>query len=866
MNLSLDAGEVVGSPVGGKCLPPILPKSVHRHAEKAMNNNTRQQAGTVGEERQATGERRAEHSGHNLVKEASQRPQDELEDTEHDYPLGAPAAILARAKLSKLVVDPSAEHPHWRLKAGPLLIACVTVCNESYMELQYCLETFQGRFPTGLNLGMVYVFLDACPDEEMQDKNESFQALVSLMGLEVSDGKAPMEEGGCRVYRGMLGFVQARLYVKGRGDFQKSKRRSITAFYRILAARIASGVSDAPVAVLHLDGDTGSALPKRDNAESGYGLQNVGKMMQIMENCKNLGAIASQVRILQRSKNALTLMQSFDCSTTYVGVFGGSSLIGRSIACFGMAVMYRYSALLESKVEGIPAPLKAFSRTPGKHLVDLVNLDMNEDQGMTTFVMRAGYDTKVCVVTRFYTYAPETLAELMGQRRRWQAGYFVGMPSQVFGWPSPHLQVKKYRWLMAFIVMTMWTNAFLLPGTVGVGLALIFGKAYEGFWYQHHVAGKATYTSGTVALPFLLPEAMFAAGVWAFWLLFMAMTMDKAPKEVRHRCRFFFAMMCLFSVGLCVVSATVSSGVQMFLILMIGLNLTVGLALTYDWREWPHRLQEIILYVIFLYAVQPMITMYAVANIDSALWGTRSIGDVNATAKALDGPQAPARSRRRKQWDVRRKRKGRLMVAPQCTVSEGTQGTEDGSEWDDGSMYSNESDDSGETAYYEYFNRQFKDRQRLVIEDTSSANGLAVGEPWRAKEDFSLPCGEGKKVTVKESQAGKRRCYCRSKLSLRTRKFVVMTAWILLNMAVTVVFLLWRLHLVVVLNFFSNFAGLVTIVVAARVEAYNQRQATKAPQPPQGWSGASWNRSVPPSTLPTLVVSWDGCEDGVDAV
>lgn len=95
------------------------------------------------------------------------------------------------------------------------------------------------------------------------------------------------------------------------------------------------GRPSEPSVVTHL-------FPRRDNAESGYGLQNVGKMMQIMENCKNLGAIASQVRILQRSKNALTLMQSFDCSTTYVGVFGGSSLIGRSIACFGMAVMYRY--------------------------------------------------------------------------------------------------------------------------------------------------------------------------------------------------------------------------------------------------------------------------------------------------------------------------------------------------------------------------------------------------------------------------------------------------------------------------------------------------------------------------------------------
>lgn len=55
----------------------------------------------------------------------------------------------------------------------------------------------------------------------------------------------------------------------------------------------------------------------------------------------------------------------------------------------------------------------------------------------------------------------------------------MGMPSQVFGYPSPHLQSKKYRWLMAFVVMSMWTNAFLLPGTVGVGLALIFGQVRE---------------------------------------------------------------------------------------------------------------------------------------------------------------------------------------------------------------------------------------------------------------------------------------------------------------------------------------------------------------------------------------------------
>lgn len=72
-----------------------------------------------------------------------------------------------------------------------------------------------------------------------------------------------MLEGGCRVYRGTLGYIQARLYVKGRGDFQRSKRRSITAFYDILAERITAGVSEEPVAVLHMDGDTGSATLNR---------------------------------------------------------------------------------------------------------------------------------------------------------------------------------------------------------------------------------------------------------------------------------------------------------------------------------------------------------------------------------------------------------------------------------------------------------------------------------------------------------------------------------------------------------------------------------------------------------------------------
>lgn len=79
----------------------------------------------------------------------------------------------------------------------------------------------------------------------------------------VLGGANAIHEGGCRVYLGKMGSLEARLYVKGRGEFQRSKRRSIIAFYDILGERIASGKSEEPLAVLHMDADTGSAEPGR---------------------------------------------------------------------------------------------------------------------------------------------------------------------------------------------------------------------------------------------------------------------------------------------------------------------------------------------------------------------------------------------------------------------------------------------------------------------------------------------------------------------------------------------------------------------------------------------------------------------------
>lgn len=58
-----------------------------------------------------------------------------------------------------------------------------------------------------------------------------------------------------------------------------------------------------------------------------------------------------KVRVLHRTKNTLALMQSFDCNATYVGLNGGTSLVGRSISCLGMTVMYRYRFVSTEKAD-----------------------------------------------------------------------------------------------------------------------------------------------------------------------------------------------------------------------------------------------------------------------------------------------------------------------------------------------------------------------------------------------------------------------------------------------------------------------------------------------------------------------------------
>lgn len=53
-------------------------------------------------------------------------------------------------------------------------------------------------------------------------------------------------------------------------------------------------------------------------------------------------------------------------------------------------------------------------------------------------------------------------------------------------------------------------------------------QAYEGYV----VKGDEMETGTAVPVECRFQEAMFAVGVWVFWLLFIVATIDRAPKHV----------------------------------------------------------------------------------------------------------------------------------------------------------------------------------------------------------------------------------------------------------------------------------------------------------------------------------------------
>ena len=199
----------------------------------------------------------------------------------------------------------------------------------------------------------------------------------------------------------------------------------------------------------------------------------------------------------------------------------------------------------------------------------------------------------------------------------------------------------------------------------------------------------------------------------------------------------------------------------------------------------------------------PMVTMYAVANIDSALWGTRSIGEVkNASAEPIVGTNTTLTD------------KGNNL-----TLSRG-------------------SDSEGGVVGVRIltFTRGPRGAVRAVhtpaeVVPLVHGSDLFVDYGSSGKRVAEQPETEARRAGKgKEGGGGGGRK--NRGLSLRVWKFVILAWWVIVNIGLTASYLQWRLSLLAAVGFFSQSAGLVFFVVAAWFEMRLQRSSALPPSPP----------------------------------
>lgn len=222
-----------------------------------------------------------------------------------------------------------------------------------------------------------------------------------------------------------------------------------------------------------------------------------------------------------------------------------------------------------------------------------------------------------------------------------------------------------------------------------------------------------------------------------------------------------------------------------------------------------------------------MITMYAVANIDSALWGTRSIGEVkNALTSISPSNTNPAAD---------------MDQADHVTTTCRT-GCSDGSDGIRKRVLSCLRGEERSAPLKSDVTSINEDASVPLLRDAPDDAALGSCNGTVGMRDFGVSgCGREADGAEKHPQS---RCgeeggeerdrEKRSSLSLRAWKFVLLALWVLFNMCVTATFLHWRLETVAELAFFSQLPSLMIFVLAAWVEMQFQRRSALPPPPSAG--------------------------------
>eukprot|EP01105_Mastigella_eilhardi_P015887 TRINITY_DN3638_c0_g1_i10.p2 TRINITY_DN3638_c0_g1~~TRINITY_DN3638_c0_g1_i10.p2 ORF type:complete len:347 (-),score=82.73 TRINITY_DN3638_c0_g1_i10:47-1087(-) len=315
----------------------------------------------------------------------------------------------------------------------------------------------------------------------------------------------------------------------------------------------------------------------------------MGKLYKYLTSDPDLGGAAGEIEVWRWTKNPVTITQYFEYKSNQFMAKTFENWFGMVTCLPGAFCMVRPQAL-----EHVLSCYLQDANT----IVEKNQLDLGEDRTMTTLLLQAGWRTGYLTSATALTDVPQTLPQLIRQRRRWINSTVVNM------------------WLLLRHV-NRWCSAF--PLLVSLGVELI-----SSFTLPTAVLMLFFQMGASVGLNALLVIAVII--LWVLLLLVLSLTADL------DRVHYWFEASAV--VGAVVIFLMIVYTVQsadLFLhkywaevVVVVGWVVIIVLSSVIH-RQWTSVL-GVLAPVTWLFMSPTMyviVPLYAICNFDDVSWGTR---------------------------------------------------------------------------------------------------------------------------------------------------------------------------------------------------------------------------------------------------
>ncbi|KAL3886859.1 hypothetical protein ACJMK2_026821 [Sinanodonta woodiana] len=193
-------------------------------------------------------------------------------------------------------------------------------------------------------------------------------------------------------------------------------------------------------------------------------------LLDRMKRDRNVGAVGGRIHPV--GSGPVIWYQQYEYAICHWLQKTAEHVFGCVVYSPGCFSLYRASALIDDNV------LSKYNTKPteARHFLQY---EQGEDRWLCTLLLQQGYKIDYCASAEAYTFAPETINEMLGQRRRWIISAMSNIVDLISSWRLTTKMNNNISILFVLYLFITLVARLLAPGTVILMIAGAFSNVFS---------------------------------------------------------------------------------------------------------------------------------------------------------------------------------------------------------------------------------------------------------------------------------------------------------------------------------------------------------------------------------------------------